>query len=124
MPVGGGCPGLLGVFQPPVEPLYQPVRLRVVSGSGGVVDVEQAAQGRPQGGRELGPSVECDGCQHSEPGDPAGEKGPCTVGRGVERSGIASSHRDVLSITVNRYVWPLEGGSGPTRSKCMCAKRR
>jgi hypothetical protein len=42
----------------------------------------------------------------------------------IEGSEIASSHRDVLSITVNRYVWPLEGGSWPTRSMCMCAKRR
>jgi len=42
----------------------------------------------------------------------------------MEGSGIASGHRDVLSITVNRYVWPREDGSGPTRSTCMCAKWR
>ncbi len=33
----------------------------------------------------------------------------------MEGSGIASGHRDVLSITVNRYMWPREDGSGPTR---------
>ncbi len=34
----------------------------------------------------------------------------------MEGSGTASGHRDVLSITVNRYVWPCEGGGGSTRS--------
>ncbi len=29
----------------------------------------------------------------------------------MEGSGIASGHRDDLSITVNRYVWLREGGS-------------
>jgi hypothetical protein len=33
--------------------------------------------------------------------DPASEKGPCTVCYGVEGSGIASSHWDVLWITMN-----------------------
>jgi hypothetical protein len=42
----------------------------------------------------------------------------------MEGSRIASGHRDVLSITVNRYVWPRENGRGPTRSTWMCAKRR
>jgi hypothetical protein len=31
MPVGGGSPGLQGVLQLPLEPLHQPVRLKVVS---------------------------------------------------------------------------------------------
>jgi hypothetical protein len=57
MPVGGGGPGPQGVLQPPVEPLDQPVGLRMVSCRGRVLDVEQAAQARPKGGRELGPSV-------------------------------------------------------------------
>jgi hypothetical protein len=42
----------------------------------------------------------------------------------MNRSGMASGHLDVLSITVNRYVWPWEGGSGPTRSTWMWMKRR
>jgi hypothetical protein len=42
----------------------------------------------------------------------------------MEESGIAYGRRYVLSITVNRYVWPLEGGSGPTRSTCMWVKER
>jgi hypothetical protein len=41
----------------------------------------------------------------------------------MEGSRFASGHRDVLSIMVNRYVWPHEGGRGPTRSTWMCAKR-
>jgi hypothetical protein len=40
----------------------------------------------------------------------------------MEGSRIASGHRDVLSITVNRYVWPRDDGRGPTRSTRMCAK--
>jgi hypothetical protein len=39
-------------------------------------------------------------------------------------SGIASGHLVVLLITVTRYVWWHEGGSGPTRSTWMWAKRR
>jgi hypothetical protein len=41
----------------------------------------------------------------------------------IEESGIASGHRDVLSITVNWYVCSRKGGSGPTRSTWMWAKR-
>jgi hypothetical protein len=55
--VGGGGPGPQGVLQPPVEPLDQPVGLRMVSCRRRVLDVEQTAQARPEGGRELGPSV-------------------------------------------------------------------
>jgi hypothetical protein len=42
----------------------------------------------------------------------------------MDWSGITSGHLDVLSIMVNRYVWPHEGSSGPTRSTWMWAKRR
>jgi hypothetical protein len=42
----------------------------------------------------------------------------------MEGSGIVSGHRDVLSIMVNSYMWPHEGGRGPTRSTWMCAKWR
>ena len=34
-----------------------------------MLDVEQTAEARPQGGRELGPSVRCDGGGNSKPGD-------------------------------------------------------
>ncbi len=74
-----GGPGQQSVFQPPVEPLHQPVRLWVVISGGGVVDVEQTAQGRPQGGRELGPSVRGYGGWHSGPGDPACKEGSDAV---------------------------------------------
>jgi hypothetical protein len=41
----------------------------------------------------------------------------------MEERGIASGHRVDLSTTVNRYVKPWEGGSGPTKSTWMCEKR-
>jgi hypothetical protein len=50
-----------------------------------VLDVEQAAEGCPQGGGELGPAVRCDDCWDS-----------------ILLKGIASSQRDVLSMIVNR----------------------
>ncbi len=55
-----------------------------------MLDVEQAAQGRPQGGRELGPSVWYDGGRDSKSGDATGEKGPGAVGGGdgLERNGL------------------------------------
>ena len=34
----------------------------------------------------------------------------------VEVMGTASSHLVDLSMMVKRWVWPLEGGRGPTRS--------
>ena len=37
--------------------------------------------------------------------------------------GMASGHRVLLSIIVNRYLKPSEGGRGPTKSTCMCEKR-
>jgi hypothetical protein len=33
----------------------------------------------------------------------------------MDGSGMSSGHLDVLSILMNRYVWPREGGSRPTR---------
>ncbi len=82
VPVDGGGPGPQGVLQPPVEPLHQPVRLLVVSSYGDVGDVEQTAQGSPQGRRELGLSVTGDGGQNTKPGDPAGEEDSGAVGGG------------------------------------------
>jgi hypothetical protein len=68
-----------------------------------MVDVEEPAQCGPQGGCKLGPSVEGDGGWHFEPGDPAGEnRALAQLATVTEGSGIASGHRDVLSITVNR----------------------
>ncbi len=45
------------VLDAAVETLRHSVRLRVVSRRLAVLDVEQAAQGSPQGGGELGPAV-------------------------------------------------------------------
>jgi hypothetical protein len=45
------------ILEAAVEVLYRAVRLRVVSRGLAVLDVEQAAQGGPQGGGELGPAV-------------------------------------------------------------------
>jgi hypothetical protein len=82
VPDGGGGPGPPGVLQPPVEPLHQPIRLLGVSSCGDVAGVEQTApQGRPQGGRELGPlsEVRVAGTPSLD-GDPAGEDGSVVVG--------------------------------------------
>jgi hypothetical protein len=46
-----------GVLQAAVEAFYHPVVLGVVGSSLVVLDVEQAAEGSPQGGGELGPAV-------------------------------------------------------------------
>ncbi len=45
------------VLQAAVEAFYHPVGLRVVGSRLAVLDVEQAAEGGPQGGGELGPPV-------------------------------------------------------------------
>jgi hypothetical protein len=42
----------------------------------------------------------------------------------MEESGISLGNSDVLSITVNRYVCPREGGRGPARLMCMWAKQQ
>ena len=42
----------------------------------------------------------------------------------VSFRGIASGHREKRSTIVRRWVNPLEGGRGPTRSTCMWSKRR
>ncbi len=88
-----------------VEPLQQPVPLRVVSSCGRVVEVEQAAQGRPQWGRELGPSVGGDGGRHALRTWGSSRLANRALAQSVavmEGSGISSGHRDVLSIAVNR----------------------
>ena len=61
-PVRRGAAGPECVLQAAVEALYHPVRLRVVGGGLIVLDVEEAAEGGPQGGGELGPAVRCDDC--------------------------------------------------------------
>jgi hypothetical protein len=53
-PVRRGAAGAEGVLQAAVEAFYHPVGLRVVGSSLVVLDVEQAAEGGPQGGGELG----------------------------------------------------------------------
>ncbi len=56
-PVRRGAAGTERVLETAVEALHHSVRLRVVSRRLVVLDVEQAAQGGPQGGGELGPAV-------------------------------------------------------------------
>ena len=56
-PVRRGAAGPEGVLQTAVDAFYHPVRLRVVGGGLVVLDVEQTAEGGPQGGAELGPVV-------------------------------------------------------------------
>ncbi len=56
-PVRHGAAGAEVVLQAAVETFYHPVGLRVVGSSLVVLDVEQAAEGGPQGGGELGPAV-------------------------------------------------------------------
>ena len=56
-PVRRGAAGAEGVLQAAVEAFYHPVGLRVVGSGLVVLDVEQAVEGGPQGGGELGPAV-------------------------------------------------------------------
>jgi hypothetical protein len=56
-PVHRGAAGEEGVLQVAVEAFHHPVGLWVVGRSKVVLDVEQAAEGDPQGGGELGPPV-------------------------------------------------------------------
>ncbi len=56
-PVRRGAAGPEGVLQTAEEALYHPVRLWVVGSGLVVLDVEEAAEGGPQGGGELGPAV-------------------------------------------------------------------
>jgi len=100
VPVGGSGPGSQGILQLPVEPLHQPVRLWVVSCCRRVADVEQIEEGPPQCRREL-----------MMAGTPKqkiqlANRSLAKSGAVLEECRIASGHRDVLSITVNRYVWP------------------
>ncbi len=56
-PVRRGAVGAERILEAAVEALHHSVRLWVVSRGLAVLDVEQAAQGGPQGGGELGPAV-------------------------------------------------------------------
>jgi hypothetical protein len=56
-PVRHGAAGAEGVLQAAVEAFYHPVGLWVVGSSLVVLDVEQAAEGGPQGGGKMGPAV-------------------------------------------------------------------
>jgi hypothetical protein len=56
-PVRRSAAGAEGVLQTAVEAFYHPNGLRVVGGGLVVLDFEQAAEGCPQGGGELGPAV-------------------------------------------------------------------
>ncbi len=102
MPVGGGGLGPQGVLQPPVEPLDQPVGLRMVSCRGRVLDVEQAAQARKRADVNWAPLSEV-----MVAGTPKGDTHPAKRALAqstavMEASGMASGHLDVLSMMVNR----------------------
>jgi hypothetical protein len=56
-PVRCGAAGAEGFLQAVVETFHHPIRLRVRGCCLAVLDVEQSAQGGPQGGGELGPEV-------------------------------------------------------------------
>ncbi len=56
-PILCSAAGAEGVLQATVEAFYHPIGLRVVGSSLVVLDVEQAAEGCPQGGGKLGPAV-------------------------------------------------------------------
>ncbi len=55
-PIRRGAAGAEGVLQVTVKAFHHPVGLRV-GGLLAVLDVEQAAQGGPQGVGEMGPAV-------------------------------------------------------------------
>ncbi len=61
-PVRHGAVGAEGVLQGAVEAFYHPDGLWVVGSHLAVLDVEQATEGGPQGGGELGPVVWCYDC--------------------------------------------------------------
>ncbi len=103
-PVGSGGPRPQGVLQPPVEPFYQSVWLRMVCCRGRMLDVEQTAEARPQGGRELGPPFRCDG-GNSKPGYPTGEEGLVQSVAVMDERGMATSR-------FGRLLWT---GSVPRR---------
>jgi hypothetical protein len=111
VPVDSGGSGPQGLLYSPVEPLHQPVPLQVVSSCGRVVEVEQAAQGGAQGGRELSPSGGGDGGRHSELGDPAGKQGSGAVG-----SGDGGEWNCLWPPKCSVEVWLRKDGSRPTRS--------
>ncbi len=56
-PVRRGAAGPERVLQAAMEVFHYPVRLWVVGSGLIVLDVEEAAEGSPQGGGELGPAV-------------------------------------------------------------------
>ncbi len=62
---------------------------------------------------------------HAKAGHPPGDEGGCTVRGGDFVRGITSIHLVVLSMMVNRYLKPPDGGSRPTKSTCtwlnLCA---
>ncbi len=64
---GGACqPALQGLLQLPVGPLHQAVALRVVCHCCAVLYPQLAAQGIPDAGGELGPSIRSDDCRDAE----------------------------------------------------------
>jgi hypothetical protein len=78
-PVRRGAASAEGVLHAAVEAFHHSVGLRVLGSSLDVLDVEQAAQGGPQGGGELGPAVRCYDCRYSESAHPSLKQCICAV---------------------------------------------
>jgi hypothetical protein len=119
-PVCRGAAGAEGVLQAAVEAFYHSVGLLVVGGSLVVLDVEQAAEGRPQGGSELGPAF----CRDSESAHPSLKQCIRAVYccSGCDRNGLRPAGGSVNDG--EQIGKTLDGGRGPTRSTLMWLKRR
>ncbi len=78
-PVRRGAVGPERVLEAAVEVFYHHVILRVVCCRLGLLDVEQVAEGGPQGGGELGPPVRCDDSWDPKSAHPSVEQSICAV---------------------------------------------
>ena len=80
-PVCPGEPGLQGVLQTPMKPLYHPVGLGMIGGRGGEPDPEHSGHLGPKLGGELGSSVAGHLERDTETGHPVVQQ-RCAQGRG------------------------------------------
>ncbi len=67
-----------------------------------MLDVEQAAQARPKGGRELAPLSEVMVAGTPKQDTHPAKRALAQLAAVMEASGMASGHLDVLSMIVNR----------------------
>ena len=82
VPARTGQPGLEGVLEAAVEPLHEPIRLRVVRRGGREAHTQQRRHLRPEGGGKLCTSVRCHQVWDTEPGHPVVEQGGADGGGG------------------------------------------